>query len=287
MPIEKSEALVLRVILFRDTSKILTVYTAEHGLVSLLAKGVRGPKPRFGASLELFACVDVVYYHRDARELQLLSQASLLDAHLGLSAHPERYVYGTGVLEFLLKVLSGQEPPGRLYALSQRALEVLESAPRSALAAVFRAFELKAVAFLGHRPELYSCADCGRRADEPARWRFSPLTGGIVCGDCAAAMAGAVELSEPALRTLRRMLTAKLDELAADPPDPADTNAAARVLESFLQSHLERYESLRSLHMAQSFAAGANGRGQAGDAKTSQSASRSPRSPSSADSGGK
>ena len=114
MPITKSEALVLRVIPFRDTSKILTAYTAEHGLVSLLAKGVRGPKPRFGAALELFACVDLVYYHRDARELQLLSQASLLDPHLGLSALPERFAYGAGVQEFLLKVLAGQEPPSRL-----------------------------------------------------------------------------------------------------------------------------------------------------------------------------
>ena len=76
MAIEKGEALILRCIPFRDTSKVVTAYTAEHGLVSLLAKGVRGAKPRFGAALEIFATVDLVYYNRDSRDLQLLSQAT-------------------------------------------------------------------------------------------------------------------------------------------------------------------------------------------------------------------
>jgi DNA repair protein RecO (recombination protein O) len=257
MAIEKSEALVLRVIPFRDTSKILTVYTAEHGVVSLLAKGVRSARPRFGAALELFASIDVVYYQKDSRELQLLSQATLLDPHLGLCDDSERYAFGVAVLEFLLKVLAGQEPPGRLYPLSQRTLEVLEEGNRGALLAVFRAYELKAVSFLGHRPELYACVECQGSVEDGVGIGFSALLGGVLCPDCTAGVPGAMDLSGPTLGRLRRLLTATLADIAEAPPEPAETAAVGRVMEPFLQAHLERYEQLRALRLAQSLGRGA------------------------------
>jgi DNA repair protein RecO (recombination protein O) len=255
MSIEKSEALILRVIPFRDTSKVITAYTADHGLVSLLAKGVRGAKPRFGGALELFARLDLVYYHKESRDLQLLSEATLLDPRLGLSREPVRYAYAMAVLEFLLKVLKGQEVAGRLYLLAQRTLDVLDSCPREALAAVFRAFELKTVSFLGHRPELYVCVECGREADREPGGGFSPRLGGVVCNDCTAKLYDVLNLSPSLWRLLRRLLAATLAEIEAQPPSVGDVAAAGRLVEPFLQAHLERYESLRAIRMVGSFTA--------------------------------
>jgi DNA repair protein RecO (recombination protein O) len=244
--LEKSQALILRIIPFRDTSKIVTAYTAERGTVSLLAKGVRGPRPRFGAALELFALSDLVYYHRDTRELQLLSEAQLLDPHLGLCREPLRYAYAGAVMEFLLRVLRGSEAPGRLYEMSGRVLEVLESCPGPALSAVFRAFELKAVSFLGHRPELYQCVECGREDTEG----FSPRLGGVVCADCEGAVHDVLALSAATRGLLRRLLTSTLAALETEPPTNGDLPAAIRVLEPFFAAQLERYEPLRSLRLA-------------------------------------
>jgi DNA repair protein RecO (recombination protein O) len=250
----KTEALILRTIPFRDTSKVVTAYTADHGLVSLLAKGVRGPKPRFGAALELFVHSDLVYYHKDSRELQLLGEASLLDPYLGLSASADRYVYGVAVLEFLLKVLGGQEPPGRLYTLSQRTLEVLEGCARGALEAVFRAFELKAISFLGHRPELYACVECGRPAGE-GEPGFSPMLGGVVCASCAQGETGVLALPRPALALFQRLLTTTLADLEQSPPMSREVRPVARLLEAFFQCHLERYDALRAVRMSGMLAA--------------------------------
>jgi len=253
MAIEKSQALILRVIPFRDTSKVVTAYTAERGAVSLLAKGVRGPKPRFGAALELFALSDLVYYQRDSRELQFLSEASLLDPHLGLSRDPLRYAYGGAVLEFLLRVLRGPEAPGRLYDLSVRTLEVLEGCPPEALVAVFRAFELKAVSFLGHRPELYRCVECGRETEDPEG--FSPQLGGMVCASCEGGVDDVLPLGAPTWGLLRRLLTSTLATLEMDPPRNGEWIGINRVLEPFFFAHLERYEPLRALRLAEALTA--------------------------------
>jgi len=247
MALEKSEALILRIIPFRDTSKILTAYTAERGAVSLLAKGVRGPRPRFGAALELFALSDLVFYHRDSRELQFLSEATLMDPHLGLTRDPLRYAYGSGMLEFLLRVLRGSEAPGRLYEMSVRMLEVLERCPREALPAVFRAFELKAVSFLGHRPELYQCVECGAGETDG----FSPARGGVICSACEDEVNDVLSLSDATRGLLRRLLTSTLAALEEDPVLKGDLTALSRVMEPFLAAQLERYEPLRSLRLAE------------------------------------
>jgi len=252
MAIEKSDALILRVIPFRDTSKILTVYTAEQGKVSLLAKGVRGAKPRFGAALEMFAHADLVYYRKASRELQLLAQASLLEAHLGLGGDPDRYAHGCAVAEFLLKALAGQEPPGRLYPLSLRTLEVLETCPHTARRSVFQAFEIKAVSFLGHRPELFRCAGCGGALDR--RYGFSAHQGGVLCSDCLAGVDGAFSLDPRCLGYLQVLLRSPLADLTGDPPSPRLLGEADRMLELFLGMHVERFEPLRSLRLARAVA---------------------------------
>jgi len=258
VPILKSEALILRAIAFRDTSKVLTVYTAEHGLVSLLAKGVRGPKPRFGAALDIFAVSDLVYYHKDSRELQLLSEAMLLAPHLGLSRDPVRYAHACAVLELLLRILTGQEPPGKLYPLAVRTLEVLEACEAEALGAVFRAFEVKAVSFLGHRPELFACVECGR---EPSgRIGFAPRHGGVVCGGCRVRVDGVIPLSPGGLGVLQRLLRGKLDDLAAGADALDVAGEVGRVVEAFMAAHVERYEPLRALRLARAIAPGGGGR---------------------------
>ena len=248
MGLEKSQALMLRIIPFRDTSKVITAYTAERGAVSLLAKGVRGPRPRFGAALEIFALSDLVYYHRDSRELQFLGEATLLDAHLGLTRDPLRYAYGAAVLEFLLRVLRGPEAPGRLYEMSLRVLEVFESCPLPALATVFRAFELKAVSFLGHRPELYQCVECGNLETGG----FSPRRGGVICAACEEEVHDVLALSQSTRGLLQRLLTSTLAALEEEPlVKGGDLPALTRVMEPFLAAQLERYEPLRSLRLAE------------------------------------
>ncbi|TFB10109.1 DNA repair protein RecO, partial [Candidatus Marinimicrobia bacterium MT.SAG.4] len=74
MPILKAEGIILRRIKYSETSLIVTLYTKEYGKVSLIAKGARNPKSKFVGSLEPGTYVSVVYYHKENRDLQMLSE---------------------------------------------------------------------------------------------------------------------------------------------------------------------------------------------------------------------
>ncbi|MEQ8525700.1 DNA repair protein RecO [Gracilimonas sp.] len=75
--IAHTQAIILRVIDYQESSKILTVLSAEHGKIALIAKGAKKPKNKLAGILEIGAVLDVVYYHKPNRGVQTLTEASL------------------------------------------------------------------------------------------------------------------------------------------------------------------------------------------------------------------
>ncbi len=61
MPAEQTDALVLRLIPWSETSFIASIYTREFGKLSVLAKGARRPKSPFEAALDLLSICRVVF----------------------------------------------------------------------------------------------------------------------------------------------------------------------------------------------------------------------------------
>ena len=83
--IVKTEAVVLKSMKYRETSKIITFYTRDFGKVKAIAKGARQPKNKFGSSLEPMSYVLVVLYRKEHRDLQLISQCDLIKTFRHLS----------------------------------------------------------------------------------------------------------------------------------------------------------------------------------------------------------
>ena len=131
-------------------------------------------------------------------------------------------------------------------------MQVLEACPVPAIPAVFRAFEIKAISFLGHRPELYLCVECGSQADEMPGAGYSPRLGGVVCRNCVGQVPDLLNLPADAWRLLRFLLTSTLAEIEDKAPASPEVAGAAQLMEPFLQAHVERYESLRAIRMLSS-----------------------------------
>ena len=75
--IAHTQAIILRVIDYQESSKILTVLSSEHGKIALIAKGAKKPKSKLAGILEIGAVLDVVYYHKQTRGVQTLTEASI------------------------------------------------------------------------------------------------------------------------------------------------------------------------------------------------------------------
>lgn len=270
MGIEKMEAIVMRTFPFGDTSRIAHLFSVERGRVHVMAKGVRGPRSRFGAALEPFTRIGAVIYYKNGRDLQFLSQAEILGRRSVLGSSLLRFAYAGAVLELLDQALAGEEPPGPLFALIDGALSTLEVVPEDGIRASFMGYIAGLLGVLGYRPELVHCVGCngakgnGHRgngakvsaiADETPESRsgfwWSALRGGLLCGRCAAIEPTAAPLSADCRAGLVELLRGNLPPSL---PRPLG-DELARTLDGFLRAHLPRYRGLRSLKVVRELTA--------------------------------
>ncbi len=244
MAIEKLEGVILRVRPQGETSKIVTAFTPRRGLLSAIAKGARSPKSKFGGGLEVTNRVQLVYYHRDTRDLQVLSQVDILERFEHVQREIGRLALAEAAFEVLLRTEAGQQTAHQLYNLLIQTLRGLEHG-EGGLRNVLRSFVLHFLAVSGVAPQLRACRRCGR-SEVPARLQFDLEHGGYVCDQCAPEGRTVVPASGRTLEWVRWLAQVPPEKAAA----PISERTAAeldRWLQLYLGYHFESLHGLRSL----------------------------------------
>ena len=248
MALVRSEGIVLKTHALGDTSRIAVVYMRDLGMVKLVAKGARKTPQRFGFALEPLSRARFTFYHKPDRDLQLLSQADIIDPVGSRLADLARLAHAEAAIELVDRLVWGEEPHPELYDLLVATLAAMTAAPAASLTALTIAYELQVASLLGYRPRLDACAGCGL-ALAPERL-FSPARGGLVCASCARE-GGIIKLSADALAGLALMLSRPVGE-AGEYLEVKRAGEILRVVEEYLKQHFQRFQGLRSLELLRS-----------------------------------
>jgi DNA repair protein RecO (recombination protein O) len=232
----RDQAVVLRTQKLGEADRIVTMLTRRHGKVRAVAKGVRRTKSRFGARLEPFIHVDVQNYQ--GRELDVVTQAEIVDAFTRMMDDYDRYTAGTAMLEAAERLTEEREPTLRMYLLLVGALRSLDSGEH-APSLVLDAFLLRALSVSGYEPALDSCARC--EAAGPHRWFTREA--GVVCSACRPPAAASPTVASVGL--LSALLSG--DWAAADAADTRTRRDASGLVSAYAEYHMDR--RLRSLAM--------------------------------------
>jgi DNA repair protein RecO (recombination protein O) len=245
----RTDAVVLRTMKFRDTSLIATVLTPDFGKVSLLAKGARAPRSKMGSVLQPMNRLTVVFYHRESRDLQLVTQADVSVGHRRLGTDLASMAAGMAVIELTDAVVKGVEENRPLFALVERTLGAIDAATKPPAGAFYH-FEIRLMGLLGFRPEFARCTRCGLPLDASAGEEGTTLLetqSGVLCPACSAGGIGFEEISLQAVRALRFLQEAGEPEralnLVLQPRVDAEVRSALR---RFLQRHVEGVGVLKS-----------------------------------------
>lgn len=149
--IVRTEAVVLRNLNYGETSQIVTLFTREKGRLAVMAKGARRTKSKFGSSLQPMAYTQVVFYYRETRGLQTLSESAHLEPLLGLRRDLEKITLGLRLVELVYALTeeeNAQPPLFRLLTGSLRALDAATERPAN----VLPYFQLRLADVLGFAP---------------------------------------------------------------------------------------------------------------------------------------
>ena len=223
----RDTAVVLRTYKLGEADRIVVLLTEHHGKIRAVAKGVRKTNSKFGARLEPMSHVELML--SQGRDLDIVSQADVVETQAPLLSDLDHVTKGMAVLEAADQMALDREPAPHLYRMVVGALRTI--AERSG-PLVVPAFYWKLLAHDGVRPELDACVRCGEGGPFVA---FDVNQGGVLCRACRSGVA----ISEEALELMRMVLGGRLNE-ALDLPASRATHEVAAHATRALEHHIER-----------------------------------------------
>ncbi|MBI3259396.1 MAG: DNA repair protein RecO [Ignavibacteriae bacterium] len=175
------EAIILHSRKFSETSKILTVYSLQHGKLSLIAKGARNPKSKFGASLEALNHSTLTIYKKSQRDLHLLSKAETTVPLRRLAEDYDRLTIGLAIAELVSVTQELEEVNAPIFRLLASTLELLNSASGNEYALLV-AFQIRLAEIMGFAPNFLICFETGERVVplEKGEFIFSITDGSVM-----------------------------------------------------------------------------------------------------------
>jgi len=214
---------------WRDTSRILEVFTREHGRLTLFARGVRGAAAKQGAVLQPFQRLLLSWSGRGEAPQLTAAERSMQDPLLPPAAVLPAFYLN----ELLLRLTTRHDPLPELFDHYHATLERLRGG--AALEPCLRIFEKRLLELLGYGLDLAAEAASGRPLAPDRYYDFRPGLGLVpatpVCaqslsGRSLLSLAGGTLSGPRELEDARRLLQAALG--ACLEGRPLSTRAVAK-----------------------------------------------------------
>jgi DNA repair protein RecO (recombination protein O) len=232
----RATAIVLRHADWGEADRLVTLYTREQGKLRAVAKGARKITSRKAGHLEPFTQVKLQLSR--GRDLFIVTQADTLEAYLPL----RETLLLTGNASYVIELLDrfvyedeGANPS--LFRLLSDTLKRLSASDDTWLAV--RYYEMRLLDYLGFRPQLFECANCGREIKAEEQF-FSYSAGGVICPRCGRGLPNLRPISVETLKYLRHFQRSSYGEAARARPTAEVRAEAESLMQGYFTYLLER-----------------------------------------------
>jgi DNA repair protein RecO (recombination protein O) len=181
MPLDQTEAVVLKSVAYADQDKIVTFFSRDKGLLRGVAKGARKFGNRFGSMLEPMTFVQVFYYEKEHKDLVTISSCDLIESFFDIQKDPDTAFTLAYFAELIEEFFPTRAREDLVYRLLLATLQAFKGGgDRDVLARYFEAWFLQ---INGYLPDLGRCRRC-RKAILGRAW-LAPRRDGLYCADCS------------------------------------------------------------------------------------------------------
>lgn len=174
------EGFVLREFSYRESSKIIEVFTKDMGKISIIAKGVLNKKNPNLSSTQRFVKASYNLY-KSGEKFFGIRDATLLKSYSKSNKNFDIIVYKSAICDLLLRTIDFDQKD-LVYNLMDKTFDSFEKASGNYFN-IFLCFLLKYISFSGFKPNLKECSMCGSKIN-PNDAYFSEKDGGMVDSSC-------------------------------------------------------------------------------------------------------
>jgi DNA repair protein RecO (recombination protein O) len=222
--LELVEGIILKQIKYKESSKIMYLYTG-HGLVSVLVHGSQKIKSPYLNLVRVFSYVRLFV---SGKTLKTLRDAEVLDRYPMISDKLERYAYGLHLMEVVYQFSGHDHDHKKLFQFLLKILERLNQDEQ--YESYVMMFELKLLYLLGLQPLLKHCVFCR----EETHLSFSVKDGGMVCQNHG----GKKEYPSSTIQYLAKLYYFDVDRESLDEVNREDIKHLRKLLDAYYQYHL-------------------------------------------------
>lgn len=227
---------------YKDNDKILTIFTAEKGIISAVARGCKKIKNRVGAMLQVFSYGS--FSLQVTSKGYIISDARVDEVFFGLREDLERLALAQYFCE-LIFALSPEYPNSQDFLkLFLNSLYYLASGKKD-YKILKSIFELRACSMCGYEPDLIGCIEC-KKYVTPTMIFFIDK-GVLMCEDCAknAEKSNSYKISEAVALALKYIIYSPVEKIFSFKISDSCVKILSEITEVYVMFHLDyRFKSL-------------------------------------------
>ena len=178
-----TDAINLKSYNLSESDKIIVMYSKDRGLIRGVAKGVKKPKSKLGARMDLLVANKLMLYK--GKNLDRICQAEALNTFNKTRQNMDKIFYSLYITEIVSNFGVEDDPCSKeIYNILYLALDKISNAKNNIeiMISVIK-FQLKIMQISGFGIELDTCLCCREHIRDENMY-FSSQMGGVVCSEC-------------------------------------------------------------------------------------------------------
>jgi len=205
----KVKGIVIKALDYKDSDKIVTIFSAEMGLIKARARGVKKDKAKLAFAVQPFAFVEFQLIRKGG--FYTITNATSIDQFFNVTLDFDNYIFMMACLEVCEKTIKENDINTELFLLLLNSLKLVCYSNVSAMV-VFIKFMFEALKYLGFAMELSICSSCSDEL-KPKIHAFSYDYNGMLCPKCSNKN-DYLELSDGEFAILKNVNITAIDKLS-------------------------------------------------------------------------
>ncbi len=228
--LKEVEGIIVSELDYKESSKIINVLTPEYGIIGLIARGTKQVKSKLsGVTSKLtYGLFHIVYKENG---LSTLTEVDIIDNFKNIRNNINLISYSLYLLELAEKVYKHDNDKA-IYEMLIASLKKINTGYDYKVISYI--FELKMLDFLGIRPVIDECVNCGSKTDIVT---ISSYRGGYLCKNCTK---GENIVNIKTIKLLRMFYYVDIDKITK--LDVSDN--IKEELSQFIYDYYERYSGI-------------------------------------------
>ncbi len=228
------KGVVVKEVNYGESDKILTVLTAEDGIISVIAKRCRNLKNKNGASPQLLSYCSFLLY--ESKRGYVMNDCEVLEVFWGVINDLKSLSLAQYFCELSL-VLSPESPNSADFLkIFLNCIFYLSNKSKNMLF-IKSIFEMRSMSLCGYIPNLVSCNKCKKY--NPPKMKFYINRGIIVCGNCSKDyLIGGHDIAPGVLLALRHIIYSPNEKLFSFKISDESLKMLSLISEKYVVYHL-------------------------------------------------